>query len=82
MYIYICLYTCIHTRRYIKIFHSGFVGNWFDPWVEKTPWRREWLPTPVFRPGGFHRQRSPRGHKESDKTERLSLSLSKIGNKC
>ena len=20
----------------------------FDPWVEKIPWRREWLPTPVF----------------------------------
>ena len=20
----------------------------FDPWVRKTPWRREWLPTPVF----------------------------------
>ena len=23
----------------------------FDPWVEKIPWRREWLPTPVFLPG-------------------------------
>ena len=20
----------------------------FDPWIGKTPWRREWLPTPVF----------------------------------
>ena len=20
----------------------------FDPWVRKLPWRREWLPTPVF----------------------------------
>ena len=20
----------------------------FDPWVRKTPWSREWLPTPVF----------------------------------
>ena len=20
----------------------------FDPWVRKIPWRREWLPTPVF----------------------------------
>ena len=19
-----------------------------DPWVEKIPWRRKWLPTPVF----------------------------------
>ena len=22
----------------------------FDPWVEKIPWRGEWLPTPVFLP--------------------------------
>ena len=26
----------------------------FNPWVGKTPWRREWLPTPVFWPGEFH----------------------------
>jgi len=26
----------------------------FDPWVKKIPWRREWLPTPVFLPGEFH----------------------------
>ena len=30
----------------------------FDPWVRKIPWRREWLPTPVFLPGESHRQRS------------------------
>ena len=30
----------------------------FDPWVRKNPWRREWLPTPVFLPGEFHGQRS------------------------
>jgi len=23
----------------------------FDPWVEKTPWRRAWQPTPVYMPG-------------------------------
>ena len=23
----------------------------FDPWVWKTPWRREWQPIPVFLPG-------------------------------
>ena len=22
--------------------------TWVDPWVEKIPWRRERLPTPVF----------------------------------
>ena len=30
----------------------------FDSWVEKTPWRREWLPTPVFLPGESRGQRS------------------------
>ena len=40
----------------------------------KIPWRREWLPTPVFLPGESHGQRSlagcrPRGHEESDMTE-------------
>ena len=30
-----------------------------DPWVEKTPWRREQLPTPVFWPGEFHGLYSP-----------------------
>ena len=24
----------------------------------KTPWRRDWLPTPVFLPGEFHGKRS------------------------
>ena len=43
-------------------------------WVEKIPWRREWLPTPVLLPGEFHGQRSlsgysPQGRKESDMTE-------------
>jgi hypothetical protein len=23
-------------------------GNRLDPWIGKIPWRREWLPTPVF----------------------------------
>ena len=41
----------------------------FDLWVGKIPWRREWLPTPVFLPGEFHGQRglvcySSRGSKE------------------
>ena len=50
----------------------------FCPSAEKIPWRREWLPTPVFLPREFHEQRgvagySPCGHKESDMTERLIL---------
>ena len=29
---------------------------------QEIPWRREWLPTPVFLPGKFHRQKSPAGY--------------------
>ena len=49
----------------------------FDPRVGQIPWRREWLPTPVFLPGKCHGQRSlvgysPWGRRESDKTELLT----------
>ena len=47
----------------------------FDPWAGKIPWRRERLPTPVFRPGEFRGLGSPWGCKELDTTECLSLSL-------
>ena len=53
----------------------------FNPWVEKIPWRREQLPTPLFLPRESQGQRSlvgysPWGCKESDTTERLTLSIS------
>ena len=56
----------------------------FDPWVGKTPWRREWYSTPIFLPGEFHGQSSlegysPRGCKESDTTWWLLLSLFHLG---
>ena len=42
--------------------HQELACQWrrlrFDPWVQKIPWRRKWLPTPVFLPGEFHGQRS------------------------
>ena len=46
----------------------------------KIPWRRTWQPTPVSLPGKSHGQWSlvgyrPRGHKESDRSEQLTLSL-------
>ena len=49
----------------------------FNLWVGKIPWRRQWLPTPVFLPGEFHGHRSLAGysswgHKESDMTEQLT----------
>ena len=54
-----------------------------DSWVGKIPWRREWLPTPVFLPGESHGQRSltghsPWGHKELDMTEQLSQAFSRL----
>ena len=49
----------------------------FNHWVGKMPWRREWLPTPVFLPGKSHGQwnlvgYSPWGFEELDMTERLT----------
>ena len=49
--------------------------TWFDLWVGKIPWRRERLSIPVFWADKFHGLYSPWGRKESDTTERLSLSL-------
>ena len=51
----------------------------FNPWMRKIPWRRKRQPTPVFSPGEFHGQSSlagynPWGRKESDTTERLTVS--------
>ena len=51
----------------------------FNPWIRKIPWRREWLPTPVFLPGESHGLRNlagynPQGRKELDTTEQLTLS--------
>ena len=48
----------------------------FNSWVRKILWRRKWHRTPVLLPGKSHGRRSmigysPRGHKESDTTERL-----------
>ena len=48
--------------------NAGDLGS--IPGLGRTPWRREWLPTPVFWPGEFHGLCSPRGCKEQ-----LSLKL-------
>ena len=36
--------------------------TWVQSWGWGSPWRREWLPTPVFLPGKFHGQRSLVGY--------------------
>ena len=50
----------------------------WETWVRSLGWEdpleKGRLPTPVFRPGEFHGLYSPWGRKESDTTERLSLS--------
>ena len=49
------------------------------PGLRRFPWRRKWQPTAVFLPGESHGRRtvsySPRGRKESDMTEQLTLHL-------
>ena len=48
--------------------------RWFSPWFGKIPWKRKWLPTPIFLPREFHGLKSmvshsPRGRKKSDTFE-------------
>ena len=48
------------------------------------PWRIQWLPTPVFLPGEFHRQRSlagysPWGRKQWDVTEQQTFTFLSLG---
>ena len=55
--------------------NAGDTGNAGSiPGSGRFPWRRMWLPTPVFLPGKSHGQRtladcSPWGHKEWDTTK-------------
>ena len=50
----------------------------FDPWVWNIPWRRKWLPIPVFLPGEFQGQRNPWGRKQSDMTEQLTFNTAGV----
>ena len=53
-----------------------------ETWVQSLSWvdplEKGRLPTPIFWPGEFHGLYSPWGRKESDTTDRLSLSDKKI----
>ena len=58
-----------------SVFYAGDPG--LISGLGRFPWSRKWQPIPVFFLGEFHGQRSlvgcsPRGHKESDMTERLT----------
>ena len=50
---------------------------WFDPWVGKIPWRREWKPTPVFWPRESHGQRSLVGYSPQGRSQ-LSNGTAKL----
>ena len=72
-------YTVTTWQRWRQVLPSQHGRPGFNPWVRKIPWKREWVATPVFLPGEFHEQRSlagysPRGRKELDITEQLTLS--------
>ena len=63
--------------------NAGDLGS--IPESGRAPWRRGWLPTPVFFPGETHGQRSlagysPWGHKELDTTEWLAPEISTLDN--
>ena len=58
--------------------HVGDAG--LIPGLGRFPWRRKWLPTPVFLPGEFRGQRSlagysPRDLRDSDTTDGLSAHI-------
>ena len=58
---------CSHTQAWL-LAHTEMIclqcgRPKFNPWVGKIPWRREWLPTPLFWSGEFHGLHSPWGRK-------------------
>ena len=74
-----------HTIPHTKGFPSGSAGEESTcnvgvlssiPGLGRSPGEGKGLPTPVFWPREFHGLYSPWGCKESDMTERISLSLS------
>ena len=65
---YMPMHVCGHGSLEVGRRHSGKLSgkesacqcrrHEFSPWVGKIPWRKKWLPTPVFLPGESHGQRS------------------------
>ena len=54
MQLKVCVYTHTHTYIWDSLAAQrvkkppAMQETRLDPWVEKVPWRREWLPTPAF----------------------------------
>ena len=72
-----CVCICIYGLPFVAQLGRNppvTLETWVPSMDWEDPWRRERLPTPVFQAREFHELCSPRGHKESDTTERLSLS--------
>ena len=77
---YVCVYSPIYVllgfpeAQTVKNLPTTQKTCILDLWVRKIPWRREWLPTPVFLPEELHGPRtlvgySPWGHKALDTAE-------------
>ena len=71
------IYLVAEMVKYLSVMQETRV----HPWIRKIPWRREQQPTPVFLPGESHGQEAwwatvHGSSRESDTTERLSLSPS------
>ena len=68
----------MYLNKTFNIKHKEFTYNAGDlgsiPGLVRSPGEGKRLPTPVFWPGEFQGLYSPWGSKESDTTERLSLS--------
>ena len=47
---------CVHDAKGGLWIHLQCGKPGFDPWIEKTPWRREQLSTPASLPGELHGQ--------------------------
>ena len=70
-----------HSHCLYQLQMEGFLSRGFHLWLYDRIQRRRWHPTPVLLPGKPHGRRSlvgcsPRGHKESDTTERLHFNFS------
>ena len=59
-------------RQVLYNWHHQYRGPSFSPWIGEIPYRKEWLPTPLFLPGESHGQilLCPWDCKEADTTER------------